>query len=142
MTGRWWPRPLATHSCVRIARLYFGLEARRSTQFVERVLLSGLPRLTNAPLRYDRTLHCRRQALDQGLLFKRFTHKANRACVHGSAAVFLVWVSGNKNYRRATALRLQPLLQVEAIQARHLEVGNEAARCGNGLRLKKILSRS
>src|SRR5215469_12553603 len=73
LTGRLQSRLSAARPCIRIGQLYFGLEVRERTQFVVHLLLAELPQPAIAPLRCNRPLDRGTQALDQGLLFKRFT---------------------------------------------------------------------
>src|SRR5215471_12627760 len=85
-------------------------------------------------------LHRDRQAFEERLFLEGLAQKADSAGAHGAAAVFLVGVSGNENDGRVIALRLQPFLQFETIQSRHLKIGNEATCFRDRSRLKKILS--
>src|SRR4029077_4844782 len=57
-------------------------------------------------------------------------------------AVVFIWVGGNQNYWRAMALRPQRFLQLKAVEARHLQVGNQACRLRDRIRPKEMLGRA
>jgi hypothetical protein len=57
-------------------------------------------------------------------------------------AVVLIWIGGNQNYWRAMSLRSQHFLQLKAVEAGHLQVGNQACCFRDHITPKEMLGRA
>ena len=87
-------------------------------------------------------LDCGSQAFNQRCFVKRLAQKADRPAMERPIAVVLIWIGGNQNYWSAMSLRSQHLLQLKAVEAGHLQVGNQASRFRDHIRPKEMLGRA
>jgi hypothetical protein len=87
-------------------------------------------------------LHCGSQAFNQRCFVKRLAQKADRSAIKRLIAVVLTWIGGDQNYWRAMALRPQHFLQLKAVEAGHLQVGNQACRLRDRITPKEMLGRA
>jgi hypothetical protein len=82
------------------------------------------------------------QALDQRCLVERFAQEPECSAFSRTVAVALIRIGCNQNYRRAIPARPQRFLQLKAVEARHLQVGNQACRFPDHIGPKEMLRRA
>jgi hypothetical protein len=79
--------------------------------------------------------------LNEGLSVERLREKADGPARDRSLLDSRIWKSGNKDDRRSMMCGRQSALQLETVDARHLNITNDAGRFAEFRRLQKLFSR-